>query len=84
MPRLEEEEQARQKLQLERVAADGKLKKLEETLAVQEDTNNKVHLVHKWHIYYYVLMTTTYMHVCQFIFNNIRNLKESACNTFKT
>ena len=43
LSRLEEEEQARQKLQLERVAADGKLKKLEETLAVQEDTNNKVH-----------------------------------------
>ena len=44
MCRLEEEEQARQKLQLERVAADGKLKKLEENLAMQEDTNNKVRL----------------------------------------
>ena len=75
MPRLEEEEQARQKLQLERVAADGKLKKLEETLAVQEDTNNKVHLLQ---------LACRRFTACQFIFNNIRNLKESACNTFKT
>jgi myosin protein heavy chain len=42
--RLEQEEQARQKLQLEKVASDGKLKKLEESLAVFEDTNNKVFL----------------------------------------
>jgi len=40
--RLEQEEQGRQKLQLEKVAVDGKLKKLEETVAVHEDTNNKV------------------------------------------
>jgi len=40
--RLEQEEQARQKLQLEKVAVDGKLKKLEESVAVHEDTNNKV------------------------------------------
>ena len=40
--RLEQEEQARQKLQLEKVAVDGKLKKLEETAAAHEDTNNKV------------------------------------------
>ena len=40
--RLEEEEQSRQKLQLEKVAADSKLKKLEEDLAVFEDTNMKV------------------------------------------
>jgi len=40
--RLEQEEQARQKLQLEKVAVDGKLKKLEEAVAVHEDTNNKV------------------------------------------
>ena len=40
--RLEEEEQARQKLQLEKVAADGKLKKMEEDLALNEDTNAKL------------------------------------------
>ena len=42
--RLEQEEQARQKLQLEKVASDGKMKKLEETVAIFEDTNNKVTL----------------------------------------
>ena len=42
MLRLEQEEQARQKLQLEKVAVDGKLKKLEEAAAVHEDSNNKV------------------------------------------
>jgi hypothetical protein len=40
--RLEAEEQARQKLQLEKVAADAKIKKLEENLAVNEDANIKV------------------------------------------
>ena len=40
--RLEEEEQARQKLQLEKVAGDSKLKKLEENVALFEDSNAKV------------------------------------------
>lgn len=39
---LEEEEAARQKLQLERVQCDAKLKKLEEDLALSEDTNQKL------------------------------------------
>lgn len=39
---LEEEEAARQKLQLERVQCDAKLKKLEEELALSEDTNQKL------------------------------------------
>lgn len=39
---LEEEEGARQKLQLERVQCDAKLKKLEEELALTEDTNQKL------------------------------------------
>ena len=42
VPRLEEEEQARQKLQLEKVAADSKLKKMEEDLALNEDSNSKL------------------------------------------
>jgi hypothetical protein len=42
--RLEAEEQARQKLQLEKVAADTKIKKLEENLAVNEDANIKVNV----------------------------------------
>lgn len=41
--RLEQEEQTRQKLQLEKVSSESKIKQLEENLAVQEDTNNKVH-----------------------------------------
>jgi len=40
--RLEEEEQARQKLQLEKVAADAKVKKLEETLSLTENNLTKV------------------------------------------
>ena len=40
--RLETEEQARQKLQLDKVAAETKIKKLEETLALNEDTSAKV------------------------------------------
>lgn len=40
--RLEEEEQSRQKLQLEKVSAESKIKKLEEDLAVQDDTNQKL------------------------------------------
>ena len=40
--RLEEEESARQKLQLEKVSADSKIKKLEEDLAIQDDNNQKL------------------------------------------
>jgi predicted aminopeptidase len=39
---LEEEEGARQKLQLEKVQCDAKIKKLEEDHALSEDTNQKV------------------------------------------
>lgn len=40
--RLEEEEQARQKLQLEKVSTDSRLKKLEEDLAMTDDSNAKL------------------------------------------
>ena len=40
--RLEEEESARQKLQLEKVSVDAKIKKLEEDLAIQDDSNQKL------------------------------------------
>jgi len=40
--RLEQEEQARQKLQLEKVTADTKLKKFEEELAQHETVSAKV------------------------------------------
>ena len=43
--RLEEEERSRQKLQLDRVAADGKLKKMDESLAMMEDANAKVNRI---------------------------------------
>jgi hypoxanthine-guanine phosphoribosyltransferase len=39
---LEEEEAARQKLQLEKVQCDARIKKLEEDYALSEDTNQKV------------------------------------------
>lgn len=39
---MEEEEAARQKLQLEKVQCDAKIKKLEEDYALSEDTNQKV------------------------------------------
>ena len=41
---LEEEEQARQKLQLEKVSTDAKLKKLEEELQTAADGGQKVGL----------------------------------------
>ena len=40
--RLEQEEQARQKLQLEKVTSEAKIKKLEEACVLQDDANNKV------------------------------------------
>lgn len=39
---MEEEEDARQKLQLEKVACEGKIKKLEDDILVMEDQNNKL------------------------------------------
>lgn len=39
---LEEEEDARQKLQLEKVTCEGKIKKLEDEVLVMEDHNNKL------------------------------------------
>lgn len=42
---LAEEEDARQKLQLEKVAVEGKVKKLEEDVLLMEDQNNKLQKV---------------------------------------
>lgn len=39
---LEEEEAARQKLQLEKVTAEAKIKKLEDDILVMDDQNNKL------------------------------------------
>lgn len=39
---IAEEEDARQKLQLEKVAVEGKVKKLEEDVLLMEDQNNKL------------------------------------------
>ena len=44
---LEEEEQARQKLQLEKVSTDAKLKKLEEELQTSADGGQKVSGIQK-------------------------------------
>lgn len=40
--RLEEEEQARQKLQIERIQLDSKIKNLEDTVATQQNDLTKV------------------------------------------
>lgn len=42
---LDEEEAARQKLQLEKVTTDAKLKKLEEDIMVLDDQNTKLNKV---------------------------------------
>lgn len=42
---IAEEEDARQKLQLEKVAVEGKVKKLEEDVLFMEDQNNKLQKV---------------------------------------
>lgn len=42
---LDEEEAARQKLQMEKVTTDAKLKKLEEEVMVLDDQNNKLNKV---------------------------------------
>lgn len=42
---IAEEEDARQKLQLEKVAVEGKVKKLEEDVFFMEDQNNKLQKV---------------------------------------
>lgn len=39
---MEEEEDARQKLHLEKVTCEGKVKKLEDEILVMEDHNNKL------------------------------------------
>lgn len=43
---MEEEEDARQKLQLEKVTCEGKIKKLEDDILVMEDQNTKLLKVH--------------------------------------
>jgi hypothetical protein len=55
---LEEEEAARQKLQLEKVQCDAKIKKLEEDYALSEDTNQKV----------CILIYTGHQLICVFAF----------------
>lgn len=42
---IAQEEDARQKLQLEKVAVEGKVKKLEEDILLMEDQNNKLQKV---------------------------------------
>lgn len=44
---IAEEEDAKQKLQLEKVAVEGKVKKLEDDVLVMEDQNNKLQKVTK-------------------------------------
>lgn len=49
---MEEEEDARQKLQLEKVTCEGKIKKLEDDILVMEDQNNKLHKVNEDTLYF--------------------------------
>lgn len=51
---LDEEEAARQKLQMEKVTTDAKLKKLEEGMMVLDDQNNKLNKV------LYIMLTSPY------------------------
>lgn len=44
---IAEEEDARQMLQLEKVAVEGKVKKLEEEVLLMEDQNNKLQKVRR-------------------------------------
>lgn len=50
---MEEEEDARQKLQLEKVASEGKIKKLEDDVLVMEDQNNKLQKVNEDKLYFF-------------------------------
>lgn len=50
---MEEEEDARQKLQLEKVTCEGKIKKLEDDILVMEDQNNKLHKVNEDKVYFF-------------------------------
>lgn len=47
---LDEEEAARQKLQLEKVTLEAKVKKIEEDVMVLDDQNNKLNKVRKTHV----------------------------------
>lgn len=47
---LDEEEAARQKLQLEKVTLEAKVKKVEEDVMVLDDQNNKLNKVRKIHV----------------------------------
>lgn len=47
---LDEEEAARQKLQLEKVTLEAKVKKVEEDVMVLDDQNNKLNKVRKTHV----------------------------------
>lgn len=52
---LDEEEAARQKLQLEKVTVEAKMKKIEEEVMVLDDQNNK--LLKVWILAYFLLIT---------------------------
>lgn len=54
-----EEEDARQKLQLEKVAVEGKVKKLEEDVLFMEDQNNKLQKVRRG-VFVFVLGVLTH------------------------
>lgn len=47
---LDEEEAARQKLQLEKVTLEAKVKKVDEDVMVLDDQNNKLNKVRKTHV----------------------------------
>lgn len=47
---IAEQEDAQQKLQLEKTAAEGKVKKMEEDIMLMEDQNNKLQKVTEGHI----------------------------------
>lgn len=53
---IAEQEDAKQKLQLEKVAVEGKVKKLEDDILQMEDQNNKLQKVHEEPVLCVILM----------------------------
>ena len=66
---LDEEEAARQKLQLDKVTAESKIKKMEEDILLLEDQNSK-----------YLKVRTFYLEwLCQIRSNNLWHILHIAC-----
>lgn len=77
---MEEEEDARQKLQLEKVTCEGKIKKLEDDVLVMEDHNNKLQKVNIDKLHFFSM--ALYFSVTSHNHSTITLLKESCRSLF--